>query len=226
MRDLQINPNNEPVICHTKRHPFGILQFYIGVGGVLLIVAVVLATALPTIGVKPSAAQMGMIWGLYGLFVGIMLLFTLVYRYIYWGSELHVTDNEVTQVMHIGLFNRKFSRLDMENVEDVTSAQRGIIQSMFNFGTLTVETAGEQTNFSFPFCPNPNALARQIHDAKQAHMNRHAQRMPQYAMGMAPQVPIQDPNAARGWSGQQEIPQTPQQPENQNSQQNQPPTQV
>ena len=39
-------------------------------------------------------------------------------------------------------------------------------QHFFNFGCVKIETAGEQANFIFNFCPNPNGVAKIILDAK------------------------------------------------------------
>jgi hypothetical protein len=46
------------------------------------------------------------------------------------------------------------------------------LQTIFNYGTLTVETAGEMRNFVFPYCPNPNKYADQILDARQAYADK------------------------------------------------------
>jgi guanylate kinase len=57
----------------------------------------------------------------------------------------------------------------MSNVEDVSEEQRGILASIFSYGTLTVQTAGEMENFIFTLCPNPAALADRIIEARQAY---------------------------------------------------------
>ena len=61
----------------------------------------------------------------------------------------------------------------MENVEDVTSEQGGIFPTIFNYGVLKVETAGEQNNFIFKYCPNPNAYAKALQDARAAYFAKH-----------------------------------------------------
>jgi hypothetical protein len=57
----------------------------------------------------------------------------------------------------------------MSNVEDVNEEQRGVLASIFNYGTLTVETAGARENFVFTLCPNPAGLADRIIEARQAY---------------------------------------------------------
>lgn len=62
----------------------------------------------------------------------------------------------------------------MSNVEDVNVEQRGIAAHLFNYGTLTVQTAGEEDNFVFSQCPNANIHAEQILEARQAYARQHS----------------------------------------------------
>ena len=65
---------------------------------------------------------------------------------------------------------RKVSQLSLANVEDVTSEQKGIFSNLFSYGVLNIETAGEQTNFYFNYCPNPHRVAKIILHAKDDFM--------------------------------------------------------
>jgi hypothetical protein len=97
----------------------------------------------------------------------VLVLFTVTH--IYRQSRLLITDRSLVQIMQKTLFNRKVSRLSMSNVEDVNEEQRGIISSIFNYGTLTIQTAGTEDNFVFTLCPNPTRLADKIIEARQAY---------------------------------------------------------
>jgi len=99
--------------------------------------------------------------------IGLILsLATFVYR----KSKLTVTDKNVVQIIQNGLLNRKVSQLSLANVEDVTSEQKGIFSNLFSYGVLNIETAGEQTNFYFNYCPNPHRVAKIILHAKDDFM--------------------------------------------------------
>ena len=104
---------------------------------------------------------------LLGAILLVLILFTATY--VYRQSRLLVTDKSLVQVMQKTLFIRKVSRLSMSNVEDVNEEQRGILASIFNYGTLTVQTAGTEDNFIFSLCPNPAGLADRIIEARQAY---------------------------------------------------------
>ena len=96
-----------------------------------------------------------------------LILFTATY--IYRQSKLLVTDKSLVQVLQKTLFIRKVSRLSMSNVEDVNEEQRGILANIFDYGTLTVQTAGTEDNFIFAMCPDPTGLADRIIEARQAY---------------------------------------------------------
>ena len=97
----------------------------------------------------------------------VLILFTATY--VYRQSRLLVTDKSLVQILQKTLFIRKVSRLSMSNVEDVNEEQRGLLASLFNYGTLTVQTAGTEDNFVFTLCPNPTSLADRIIEARQAY---------------------------------------------------------
>lgn len=103
----------------------------------------------------------------------VLILFTATH--VYRQSQLMVTDRSLVQVMQKTLFNRKVSRLSMSNVEDVNEEQRGILSSLFNYGTLTVQTAGTEDNFIFTMCPSPAQLADKILECRQAYAKSHGE---------------------------------------------------
>jgi hypothetical protein len=159
---------DEVKIADIRRHPFGILAVYFQTLLAFGLAFGLILYLLPSIGEGSRTV----------IIVGTMLLLSIIgvmlalYTKIYFGSQLIITDINITQVLQNGLFRRKVSELTMENVEDVTADQHGIFPTLFNYGTLIVETAGEQNNFTFRYCPNPNAYAKALQDARGAYYAR------------------------------------------------------
>jgi hypothetical protein len=50
------------------------------------------------------------------------------------------------------------------------------VPHLFNYGTLRVETAGEQSNFNFIYCPRPNAVAKLILEARERYVEHPPKR--------------------------------------------------
>lgn len=166
----------ETRVADVRRHPFGLfiiyLQFFVGLGIAFFLIFGLLPGVLDTLNLDGTLGKtFAYLFGVLVLFFGVVFL--ILASRIYQGNQLIITDVNVTQVLQVGLFNRKVSELSMGNVEDVTAEQKGILQTFFNYGTLRIETAGEQNNFIFVYCPNPNAYAKALLDARQQFLATH-----------------------------------------------------
>lgn len=170
-QDTKSYSDKQAVIAHVKRHPIGLLFTHGTVIAGYLLIASAIFYLLPDM-LKLKSGQTGILVMVVLAFGVLVALFLLIESVIYRQNELLVTQSSVTEVTQRSLFNRETSRIDMEDVEDVTSHQGGIIQSIFNYGTLIIETAGEQHNFKFTYCPNPSQTAKIIHDHRQK-FNEH-----------------------------------------------------
>lgn len=159
----------EQMIVVVHRHPIGILILYFEA---LLGLAALTALAIfiaPSIFNDLSTETNRLIVAGTIFAVAILVFVLFVATYVYRQSRLLVTDKSLVQIMQRSLFIRNISRLSMSNVEDVTSEQKGILATIFNYGTLTIQTAGKIENFIFPTCPDPNKYAHQILEAREAY---------------------------------------------------------
>jgi uncharacterized membrane protein YdbT with pleckstrin-like domain len=165
LRTLESLDNDEQILCDARQHPFGIIVVYLlclfGVVGAFFTVTVFLPDYFG------SGAATYSIIALISVLVGIFLLIAMVVAtYVYQQSRLTVTSKNVIQVLQGGVFTRMISQISLANVEDVTSVQKGILAQIFGFGTLKIETAGEQANFVFNYAPQPARIAKIILNAK------------------------------------------------------------
>jgi uncharacterized membrane protein YdbT with pleckstrin-like domain len=163
----------EQVITVVRRSVAGLVGIYltafVAVAALTTLVIVISPSTFNT-----SASNMsGMLTLLIVVAAAFMVLILFTATKVYRESRLLITDHSLIQIMQKTLFNRKVSRLSMSNVEDVKEEQRGIISGLFNYGTLTVQTAGTEDNFIFTMCPNPTALADRIIEARQAYTKTH-----------------------------------------------------
>lgn len=151
-----------------KRHPFGLIALYLqaafGLGAALGLIYFVIP-ALLTDDTKTRALHFLSIFALVAII--LTAIFLLIATFIYQQNRWIVTDDSITQVLQVGLFRRLSSELSMANIEDVTAEQTGILATLFRFGTLNAETAGERSNFHFIYCPQPNKYAKIILAARE-----------------------------------------------------------
>lgn len=163
------NPPAEQVLLTIKRHPIGILGIYLASVVMLIAVAAGVFGLLPKVFTSYSSGQVYAIASIvYLVFALIVLAFVYIAHIVYWSNIWQLSAESLNQVTRTSLFDQQTSHLSLGNMQDVTAAQDGILQQMFNYGSLRVETAGERSKFVFLYCPEPNKYAQQILSAKEA----------------------------------------------------------
>jgi membrane protein YdbS with pleckstrin-like domain len=166
---LNVMSPGEQIICDIKRHPIGLLGVYL-ISGFLILVLLGGVALLPQF--VSDLSNQTKLYAFVGalLLAAIITLFSYVAIVVYKGNRWIVTSDSITQVTQTGLFQKQTSQLSLGNLEDVTFEQNSLIQSMFGFGTLKVETAGERSKFQFPYCPSPQKCAVEIIQAHEQFM--------------------------------------------------------
>ena len=86
-------------------------------------------------------------------------LILLIGLYVYRHNVLIFTSIHLICVEQVGLFGRRVSQLNFRNVEDVTGKKAGLFATLFNYGDVTVQSAGEQEKFIFHYAPDPTQIA-------------------------------------------------------------------
>jgi len=166
----------EQLISVVHRHPIGLVAIYLGAAATLaaIIMLYIFISSDKSFNNMSSSTSSAIIGA--ALFVAIILSIVLaVMVRVYKQSKLVVTDKSLVQIIQRSLFNHKISRLSMSNVEDVNAERCGVLQTMFNYGTLTIQTAGEEDNFIFPWCPDPDAHADSILKARQQYVQKYGE---------------------------------------------------
>ncbi|MCR4313910.1 MAG: PH domain-containing protein [Candidatus Uhrbacteria bacterium] len=166
MMRLDHLPNQRPdehVILFLRRHWFALLAI---VAAFVLLVGVPLAAgwyfldlveewlAHPVIG--PLFVIVGSIY-----FLSIWLFAFLEFTDYYLDTWI-ITNERIINIEQEGLFNRTASELDLAAVQDTTAEIRGILQTLFTYGQVYVQTAGEKGRFHFKNIDNPEHVKELI----------------------------------------------------------------
>lgn len=104
------------------------------------------------------------------LFVFGTLAVMTIQAILYSNNVIFVTSEKIAQILYINLFNKKISQLSIGDVQDVTVTQKGILAHIFNYGTLVIETAGEQQNYNFTYIPEPYKNSKLIVGAHERNL--------------------------------------------------------
>lgn len=115
---------------------------------------------------------------LLGAYLLIVLIITMTEITDYWLDVWIVSNERIINSEQHGLFNRVVSEVHLNQIQDITSEQRGFLGTFLTFGNVFVQTAAERERFTFKNIDNPDAtkihIGELITTCKTAH--RHAPR--------------------------------------------------
>lgn len=84
-----------------------------------------------------------------------------------------ITNNRIVWIEQISFLNRVVSECNLGQVQEVNSSTKGFFANILNYGTVTIQTAGNATNFLMDFCPNSLENARKILNIVDAYRDKH-----------------------------------------------------
>lgn len=119
----------------------------------------------------------------------ITLLFTQVYTMflvlslfliwtMYYLNVQIITDRRIVDIDQVGLFSHTVVELHIENIEDVTSEINGPLELIFQYGNVSVQTAGAVERFQFHHVPNPGGVEKLLLDLYEKVAQRPLARKP------------------------------------------------
>ena len=91
--------------------------------------------------------------------------------WVYTANKFFLTNESVIQEIQLGLFTHHEQTVSLANVEDASYDQHGIIQMMFNYGSIRLSTEGEETTYRFSFVANPKQQIATLNNAVEAFKN-------------------------------------------------------
>lgn len=173
--------DNEVLLREVRKDPFGLFMIYLGglTATMLLFSLIVLGASAAdfggvTEGTGVSTSSFASVLVALGFFLSVgSIIVTAVAAYLYRNNILLVTSEKVCQMLSVSLFNRKISQLSIADVQDVSVKQQGIFAHMFNYGTITIETAGEQENYTFTYTPEPYEVAKVLVGSHESDVAKH-----------------------------------------------------
>ena len=108
----------------------------------------------------------------YGTNVVLILAFTWIFHNYYLSLGV-ITSERVIDIDQTGIFRREVNEMSMGTLEDASYKQRGALASMFNFGDVVLQTAGESNvegqmnGVVFKNVPDPRSVVNTISQMQQ-----------------------------------------------------------
>lgn len=157
----------EQVILFARRHW---LFFYgqlavIVLAGVVATIAIVILV-LATIGFDGIAGKgIAVALLIWALFWGVRAYF---HWYRYQNDIWAVTNQRLVDSIKRHWFHHQMASADLVDVEDIRVVREGFLQTVFKFGDVRCQTAGEVPNFVLDGIPDPNQVLAVVDGARDA----------------------------------------------------------
>ncbi len=149
----------ERVVQVVRKHWFVLLREMLGVGFVFLL-PFILYGFVEAYGFITLSSR---VLGFLGL-AWFIVCWMKAYGYFtdYYLDLWTLTDRRIVAIDQRGFFNRATSSLRLERIQDITVEIKGVIETVLDFGTMRVQTAGEEPDFVIRGIPHPKQFKELI----------------------------------------------------------------
>jgi hypothetical protein len=150
--------SSEEIILLLRRHP--LTNFGWIIVTVFLLLAPMILSFFPILSFLPENYK----------FVAILLWYAITIAYalesfLNWFFNVCVATNEtVFDVDFTNLIYREISEADLDHIQDVTVRMGGVVRTMFDYGDVFIQTAGEVPRIEFEAVPHPDKVAKIVRE--------------------------------------------------------------
>lgn len=157
----------EMVVAFVRRHW---LYFWLRMAGIL--VAGVGGTVLALVAVGLTVGLSGWPGRAVGVVVTAWAVYWLVRGYFTWYRYQNdiwvVTNQRLVDSLKRHWFHHRMASTDLVDVEDLRVERHGLLETVFDFGDVQCQTAGELQNFVLAGVPQPSRLLAVVDSTRDA----------------------------------------------------------
>lgn len=168
----------EYVVAVVRRHPIGLVFIW----AFILLIVGLLTAALMWYSANTQVVS-GFLLGamppdisglmpLFLIFLAFLGLGGLIATIIYVDNRFYLTNESVFQFLRTGILQTKMQVINLINVEDASHEQNGILQNLFNYGTIRLSTQGQETVYHFYYVGRPRHIVNMVNDTSEKAVRR------------------------------------------------------
>lgn len=158
--DFEARDKDEKIVLVLRRHPITNLGW--ALIALLMILVPSILSQLKVLGLLPFNFR----------FIAVFVWYLITSAYILqnfmnWFFNVQIiTDERIVDIDFTNLIYKEVSDANIDKVQDVTYKMGGVVRTIFNFGDVLIQTAGEVPNFEFEAVPKPNQVAKILQDLR------------------------------------------------------------
>jgi hypothetical protein len=171
--------DDEYVIVAVLRHPIGFVT-PIAIGAFLISIVLIIlfnydliAQSLQLTGgaANPATIILPVV-----ILIGLVILVTYAVCYVYNNNKLFLTNNNVILKTQLAPFAEREQIVGLANIEDVSYSQSGIIQKLFDYGSIQLTIEGYGTVYKFLYAAQPRKYMVIFDNTIENFQNHHPNR--------------------------------------------------
>ncbi len=163
---------NEKIILLLRAHPITNIPWIV-TSIILFILPFLTPRIMPLLGFNLSLIPQTFL--LIFLIIDYLLVLIIVYEgFLYWYfNVILITNEKIVDINFQYLLYKAIDLAPLDRIEEADSVTAGIIGTIFNFGRVSIQTAGAQVAITMKDVPRPSKVADLILDlAKVPHQHQ------------------------------------------------------
>ncbi len=160
---------HEYIISEVRRHPIGLFGI-VAAGSFVGLLIVFGLSAYPALVPTGSPPLDAVLFPAFLLFL-LVVLMTYIFAWVYINNKFFLTNESVIQEIQTSLFAHNEQTVSLANIEDASYSQTGLIQAIFNYGSIRLSTEGDETTYRFHYVTNPKRQIAILNNAVEAFKN-------------------------------------------------------
>ncbi len=164
--------DGEYIINEVRRHPIGLIPI-IGIAVFMVLLVIVGLIAYPSFELSSNGTvpPFGSIVLPAVLLIVLFLLGGYIAVWVYLNNKFFLTNESVVQEIQTSLFARNEQTVSLINIEDASFRQTGLLQTLFDYGSIRLSTEGDETTYRFNYVSNPKKQIATLNNAVEAFKN-------------------------------------------------------
>ena len=150
-------------------------------GGYVLLMFLIVVALLSYQGSLFVLSQNSGFMAFFHLAILSFVAFFSLFIYVYWvDNELDfyiVTNERIIGIEQISFLNRTVRECSLDQVQEVVGFAKGLVANLLNFGSVTIHTASDISEFNMNLAPKPLEHARIFLNLIQEYKGTHRDRM-------------------------------------------------
>jgi hypothetical protein len=159
----------EYIISEVRRHWIGLFGSIV-IGALLALLVIAGLAMYPTL-VPSGNPPFDALLLPAALLLVLIGLGTYIVAWVYLNNKFFLTNESVIQEIQTSLFARNEQTVSLSNIEDASYTQSGILQLIFNYGSIRLSTEGDETTYRFHYVSNPKKQIALLNNAVEAFKN-------------------------------------------------------